>query len=313
MGNDANPPAVVWAQGLTKYYNSLAAVDGIDFEVLQGECLGFLGPNGAGKTTTIKMIYGMTPLTAGELRVLGLSIHQNLRQIKRRLGILPQETNLDTELNVLENLEIYANYFDIPRAKARQKAISLLQFLNLEEKINVAVEALSGGMKRRLLLTRALLNDPELLILDEPTTGLDPQARHLIWEKLRELKRQKVTQIVTTHYMEEAAQLCDRVVIMDNGKIITRGAPSQLVEQYVGREVLEIRVPENQRHTLISKLSPKVDTYESHNDLLFFFAPNAEEILQWVRSQNFDVEYAVYRRSTLEDVFLKLTGRKLRE
>lgn len=240
--------AVVSARGLTKYYNSLAAVDGIDFDIFQGECFGFLGPNGAGKTTTIKMIYGMAPLTGGQLRVLGFDIEQNPREAKRRVGILPQEINLDWELNVLENLEIYANYFDIPRLTARKKAMELLRFLNLEEKINVTVEALSGGMKKRLLLARALLNDPELLILDEPTTGLDPQARHLIWEKLRELKKRNVTQILTTHYMEEAAQLCDRVVIMDRGKIIAQGEPAQL---------------------------------SGH--------------------------------STLEDVFLKLTGRKLRE
>jgi len=240
--------AVVSARGLTKYYNNLVAVDRIDFDIFQGECFGFLGPNGAGKTTTIKMIYGMAPLTGGQLRVLGFDIEQNPREAKRRLGILPQEINLDWELNVLENLEIYANYFDIPRTTARKKAMALLEFLNLEGKINVTVEALSGGMKKRLLLARALLNDPELLILDEPTTGLDPQARHLIWEKLRELKKRKVTQILTTHYMEEASQLCDRVVIMDKGKIIAQGSPREL---------------------------------SGH--------------------------------STLEDVFLKLTGRKLRE
>jgi lipooligosaccharide transport system ATP-binding protein len=224
---------------------------------------------------------------------------------------MPQENNLDTSLSVLENLEIYANYFNIPISAAREKAAKLLCFLDLEDKITSEVDELSGGMKRRLLLARALLNDPELLILDEPTTGLDPQARHLIWQKLRDLKSQKVTQILTTNYMEEAAQLCDRVLIMNRGKIIASGSPKTLIREYLSKEVLEIRVPENEKEALIRQLAPLSEDYERHNDLLLFYAQNAEKLFESVDVKSFEIEYVLYRRSTLEDVFLKLTGRRL--
>ncbi len=308
----SNTPAV-WAKGLVKEYDKFLAVDNIDFEVKSGECLGFLGPNGAGKTTTIRMIYGMTPPTKGNLKVLGLEVSKNYRLIRKQLGILPQENNLDTELNVLENLEIYGNYFSIPRITIRQKANELLSFLNLKEKIDAHIDTLSGGMKRRLLLARALLNSPKLLILDEPTTGLDPQARHLIWERLRWLKSQGITEILTTQYMEEASQLCDRVIILDLGKIITQGEPQELVNRYISREVLEVRTSSQWKEKIISLLKNRVDSFESHNDVLLFYTPDAENLYQFLISQKIEVQYALYRHSTLEDVFLKLTGRRLRE
>lgn len=307
-----NIPAV-WAKGLVKKFNGLLAVNNIDFEVKQGECLGFLGPNGAGKTTTIKMVYGMTPPTQGNLKVLGMEISKNYRLIRKHLGVLPQENNLDVELNVLENLEVYGNYFGIPKTIIRQKAQELLSFLNLEEKINTPIDALSGGMKRRLLLARSLLNDPKLLVLDEPTTGLDPQARHLIWEKLRHLKTAKISQILTTHYMEEATQLCDRVIIMDQGRIIAQGEPQKLVNKHVSREVLELRISPHLKKKAISLLKTHTESIESHNDLLFFYTSDAENLYQLLLTEKIKVENALYRHSTLEDVFLKLTGRRLRE
>jgi len=224
--------AVVHAQQLTKKYGDLLAVDRIDFEIRFGECFGLLGPNGAGKTTTTKMIYGMLPLTSGCLQVLGADIQKEMRSIKVKIGVVPEETNLDFDLNVLENLEIYANYFNIPRREAQNKARQLLSFLDMDKKIFSGVEELSNGMKQRLLLARALMNDPLLLILDEPTTGLDPQVRNLIWHKLRILKENGVTQILTTHYMEEAAQLCDRLIIMHQGKILDMGSPQELITKH---------------------------------------------------------------------------------
>lgn len=304
---------IVRARDLVKNFNGFPAVDVIDFEVYEGECLGFLGPNGAGKTTTIKMIYGMVPLTSGELKVLDMEVSKDFRAIKRRIGVLPQENNLDTELTVLENLQIYGNYFNIPRKAIQEKVQELLSFLNLQEKIHSPIDQLSGGMKRRLLLARSLLNDPELLILDEPTTGLDPQARHLIWEKLRHLKTEKVTQILTTHYMEEATQICDRVVIMNRGKIIAEGEPHSLVKQFVSREVLELRVGPKWKSEVLSLLGDKAESFESHDDLLLFYTADAESLYKMLATQEFQVDYALYRQSTLEDVFLKLTGRRLRE
>lgn len=304
---------IVIAEKLIKRFDGFTAVDAIDFTIRKGEIFGFLGPNGAGKTTTIKMIYGMSPPTGGSLSVLGLDVRRNIREIKQRIGVVPQETNLDTELSVIENLEVYANYFGIPRKDARNISLELLEFLHLEERANMMVDFLSGGMKRRLLLARALLNNPELLILDEPTTGLDPQARHIIWSKLRSLKEQGVTLIVTTHYMEEASQLADRLVIMDEGTIIAEGSPAELIERHVSREALEIEVRPDLIKTLIELLIPRIKSYEKQDDVFVFFAESADELLKAVEQAGIEVEYVLLRRSTLEDVFLKLTGRRLRD
>jgi len=309
----ASSEHAIYAENLTKVYNGIKAVDGISFAIARGERFSFLGPNGAGKTTTIKMIYGMSPPTSGYLNVLGLDVHSNIRKIKSCIGVVPQETNLDTELSVLENLLVYSNYFGIPKPQARKKADELLEFIHLEERANTMVDTLSGGMKRRLLLARALLNNPELLILDEPTTGLDPQARHLIWDRLRELSEQNVTLLLTTHYMEEAAKLSERLVIMDEGKIVTEGMPDKLIEEHVSREALEIRVPPEQERKLLDVLTPKSESHESQDDTLVFFSKSADELLKEVKSAGLDIDYVLMRRSTLEDVFLKLTGRRLRD
>ena len=304
---------VVVAENLTKVFDGLTAVKGISFTVERGESVGFLGPNGAGKTTTIRMLYGMSPPTGGSLSVLGLDVRKDIRDIKRRIGVVPQETNLDTDLSVRENLEVYANYFGIPKKVAGERLHELLAFMQLEERSNTMVDTLSGGMKRRLLLARALLNNPELLILDEPTTGLDPQARHLIWDRLKSLQEQNVTLVLTTHYMDEASQLCDRIIIMDEGSIIAEGNPLALIETHVASEALEIRVAEGQREALQELLAPKSEYFEVQHDTYVFFALAADELMQAVKDAGFEIEYALRRRSTLEDVFLKLTGRRLRD
>ncbi len=304
---------VVSADNLTKQYNSLTAVNNISFQIKRGERFGFLGPNGAGKTTTIKMLYGMSPLTAGTLEVIGLDVLTQVREIKKRIGVVPQETNLDTELSVIDNLLVYANYFGIPRNIARKRAEELLDFIHLEKRADTMVDALSGGMKRRLLLARALINNPELLILDEPTTGLDPQARHLIWDRLISLREQGVTVVITTHYMDEASTLCDLLVIMDEGKIIAEGSPAELIARYISQEALEIRVIPDQIQKAIDILSPKSESYEAQDETLLFFAPSADKLLKIAEEAKLKIEYMLVRRATLEDVFLKLTGRRLRD
>ncbi len=304
---------VVIAEHLTKQYDGLTAVNDISFQIKRGERFGFLGPNGAGKTTTIKMLYGMSPPTSGKLSVLGLDVRKQVREIKKRIGVVPQETNLDTELSVLDNLLVYANYFGIPKNAARKRAEELLDFIHLEERANTMVDALSGGMKRRLLLARALINNPELLILDEPTTGLDPQARHLIWDRLMSLREQGVTIIITTHYMDEASTLCNILVIMDEGKIITEGSPAELIARYTSQEALEIRVIPDQTQKALDILIPKSKSYEAQDETLVFFAPSADELLKTAEEAKLKIEYVLVRRTTLEDVFLKLTGRRLRD
>ncbi|MDP2211247.1 MAG: ABC transporter ATP-binding protein [Candidatus Aquicultor sp.] len=313
MESNTGREKVVVAQDLTKVFDGLTAVKGISFTVERGERVGFLGPNGAGKTTTIRMLYGMSPPTTGSLSVLGLDVRDDIRDIKRRIGVVPQETNLDTDLSVRENLEVYANYFGIPKKPASERIHELLAFMQLEERADTMVDTLSGGMKRRLLLARALLNNPELLILDEPTTGLDPQARHLIWDRLKSLQEQNVTLILTTHYMDEASRLCDRIIIMDEGSIIAEGIPLDLIETHVSSEALEIRVAEGQREALQELLVPKSEYFETQQDTYVFFARAADELMQAVKDAGFEIEYALLRRSTLEDVFLKLTGRRLRD
>jgi lipooligosaccharide transport system ATP-binding protein len=307
-------PAAVVARSLRKSYDERVAVDGIDFEVEPGTCFGFLGPNGAGKTTTMKMIYGLATVGGGELRVLGLDARTERRAIKSRLGVVPQETNLDGELTVLENLLVQASYFGIDSETAETRARELLDFTQLGDRRDDRVQSLSGGMKRRLLVARALIGEPELVVLDEPTTGLDPQARLAVWRSLESLKRRGVTLLLTTHYMEEAARLCDRLVIMDEGRIVAEGDPGALVIEHVGREVLELKVSDEcDAEELVASLDGRLEGHEFTEDALMLYAPDAEELLETIDQERYPTESALVRRATLEDVFLRLTGRSLRE
>ncbi|HLE88860.1 MAG TPA: ABC transporter ATP-binding protein, partial [Candidatus Limnocylindria bacterium] len=274
---------------------------------------GFLGPNGAGKTSTMKMIACSSPVTDGDLSVIGMDPRTQSAQIKARLGVVPQTDNLDAELTVLENLLMYARYFDIPMSVARPRAADLLEFMQLSERAKEQVEPLSGGMKRRLTIARALINEPELLILDEPTTGLDPQARHLLWERLYRLKQRGATLIITTHYMDEAEQLCDRLVVMDKAKIVAEGSPRELIERYSTREVLELRVPEGVRAGLIERLDGLAERIEELPDRYLLYVADGEQALEQVTAREIPTESALVRRATLEDVFLRLTGRSLVE
>ncbi|TCJ17382.1 ATP-binding cassette domain-containing protein [Rubrobacter taiwanensis] len=321
-GRGANPPAAragtltpvsLKARGLRKAYGEFEAVKGIDFEVYRGECFGFLGPNGAGKTTTMKMIYGVVIPGGGELSVVGRDVRRDIREIKRRIGVVPQENNLDEELTVRENLLVYGRYFDLPRKLIRRRVEELLEFVQLSEKSGERVEHLSGGMKRRLLIARALVNAPELVVLDEPTTGLDPQARHLVWEKLRQLRNGGTTLILTTHYMDEAAQLCDRLVIMDNGNIIREGAPQRLIEENTSPEVLEFRPRPDRLEDLQRLLETEAEHVERSADLLLAYTHDSDALMQAVRRSGIEIENTLYRRASLEDVFLRLTGRRLIE
>jgi len=314
-----NEIPIVEASALCKSYGKIAAVDGITFTVHPGECFGFLGPNGAGKTTTMKMIYCVFPPTSGQLQVFGIDVRQRPRKIKARLGVVTQDNTLDSALTVRENLMIFARYFDLSWDIARRRADELLDFVSLTDRANDKVEYLSGGMRRRLMVARALVPQPELLILDEPTTGLDPQARHLAWEKLRQLKRTGVTQILTTHYMEEAAELCDRIVIMDQGRIVAEGPPADLVQRHVGREVVELRgfeVDGQARQTVRQVLDAAgglADAHEVYGDLILLYTSDGTTLLHRIRDHNINIESATLRHATLEDVFLRLTGRLLRE
>jgi lipooligosaccharide transport system ATP-binding protein len=302
----------VVARGLAKRFGAVEAVRGIDFHVAERECFGFLGPNGAGKTTTMKMIACAAPPSDGELAVLGLPVSRG-REIKARLGVVPQENNLDQEVSVLENLLIYARYFDIPRRRSRPRAEELLTFVALDDKRDWPIPRLSGGMMRRLLIARALMNDPEVLVLDEPTTGLDPQARHLVWEKLRSLKRQGATLLLTTHYMEEAAQLCDRLVIMHEGRILVEGAPRQLVVEHSSPQVVEVLEPEPELVADLESLEGAADRMERLADRWLFYTRDGEALLAKVRGVVSDPGSVWLRGGTLEDVFLRLTGRGLLE
>jgi lipooligosaccharide transport system ATP-binding protein len=305
---------VVDARGLRKRYGATEVVCGVDFQVGARECFGLLGPNGAGKTTTIRMITCFSPMTAGHLAVLGMPvIAANHAAIKARLGVAPQEENLDPDLSVEMNLLVYASYFGIPRVEARGRARELLAFAELGEKAGARIDVLSGGMKRRLVLARALINRPELLVLDEPTTGLDPQARHLVWERLRALKRRGVAMLLTTHYMEEAAQLCDRLVVMDRGHIIAEGTPAALIERHVGREVIEVSTGGDPAHrerilALCRPLGGRVEVLGDAVVLHVNGQTDARAALGALAG-----EELVHRRATLEDVFLTLTGRELRD
>jgi lipooligosaccharide transport system ATP-binding protein len=299
---------VIEADRLTKNFGTLTAVDGISFSVSRGDVFGFLGPNGAGKTTTMKMIQCISPRTGGNLTVLGMDTAIHPREIKAELGVLPQETNLDPEFTCRENLLAYARYFDIPAPEARKRADDLLSFVQLQEKRDVPIDKLSGGMKRRLLLARALVNNPKLLILDEPTIGLDPQGRHLIWEKLKALQAAGNTIVLTTHYLEEAERLCNRLVIMDRGKILVEGRPSDLISRYVGNDIVEAEhTPE-----VIACLEEMGARFEVFGDMVQVLTDQPREVAKRL-FETCNPGHVFARRASLEDVFLKLTGRVLRD
>ena len=304
--------ALIHARGLTKRFKDLIAVDAIDFDVERGEAFGFLGPNGAGKTSTMRMIGCVSSASAGTLRVLGMDPAADGPRIRARLGVVPQADTLDLELHVDENLFTYARYFGIPRDVARRRALQLLDFVQLTDRARDDVELLSGGMKRRLTIARALVNEPELLLLDEPTTGLDPQARHLVWDRLYRLKQQGVTIVLTTHYMDEAEQLCDRLVVMDKAKIVALGSPRSLIDQYSTREVLELRFPIDAQPPL-EKLDGLAGRVEALPDRVLLYTNDGEAAADAVHSRGLQPESILVRRSTLEDVFLHLTGRSLVE
>jgi lipooligosaccharide transport system ATP-binding protein len=302
-------PAVVEARGLRKDYGELKAVDGIDFTIEQGECFGFLGPNGAGKSTTMRMIFCASPITSGGLKVLGLDVTKEPREIKRQIGVAPQENNLDPDFTVKRNLLVYARYFGIDKQTAARRAEDLLGFMQLTEKAEEPVDDLSGGMKRRLIIARALLNEPRILILDEPTTGLDPQARHLIWERVRELKARGVTVIITTHYMDEAERLCDRLVIMDKGQIMVEGKPRVLIDQFMEGAIVEVESVSREVEEYIVRSGHR---YEAQLDRLLVYTDDGEGLVTEL-NRRFRIPGVYLRRPTLEDVFLKLTGRRLVE
>jgi len=302
---------MVEAHGLTKRFGDFVAVDSVDFTIAKGESFGFLGPNGAGKTSTMRMISCISPLSGGTLRVLGKDPTHDGPSIRARMGLVPQEDSLDLELTVLDNLMIYGRYFDMPRKVIRERAEQLLEFAQLTERAHDRVEPLSGGMKRRLTIARALISDPDLLILDEPTTGLDPQARHLLWDRLYRLKLQGVTLVITTHYMDEAEQLCDRLVVMDKGRFAAEGSPRELIEQHSTKEVVELRFLPGEHESMALDLADLADRYEVLPDRVLLYTDDGDAALSQVHAKGFTPQSALVRRSTLEDVFLRLTGRTL--
>jgi lipooligosaccharide transport system ATP-binding protein len=308
---------MVRARGLTKRFGSFTAVDGIDFELHRGEAFGFLGPNGAGKSSTMRMIGCVSPPSGGELSILGLDPVADGPAIRARLGVVPQEDTLDLELTVRENLMIYGRYFGLPRQVIAERATRLLEFVQLSDRADDEVEPLSGGMKRRLTIARSLINEPEILLLDEPTTGLDPQARHAVWDRLYRLKQQGVTLVLTTHYMDEAEQLCDRLVVMDRGKIAAEGSPRELIERYSTPEVLELRFDPGDHQQAAEKLAELVGTraerIEVLADRILLYTRNGDTALAAVRGLGLEPVTSLVRRSTLEDVFLRLTGRRLED
>jgi lipooligosaccharide transport system ATP-binding protein len=304
---------LIQARGLTKRFGTFTAVDGINFDVHAGEAFGFLGPNGAGKTSTMRMIACASPASSGDLRVLKMNPRTDASRIKARLGVVPQQDNLDMEITVRENLLMYARYFDISRHVAGKRADELLEFVELADRASAQVESLSGGMKRRLTIARALVNEPDLILLDEPTTGLDPQARHVVWDRLYQLKRRGATLLLTTHYMDEAERLCDRLVVMDKAAIVAEGSPRELIAKYSTREVLELRFPDEVPAALDGRLSGIGERVEILPDRVQVYTADGEHALQQVHALGIPLESAVVRRSTLEDVFLRITGRALIE
>jgi lipooligosaccharide transport system ATP-binding protein len=311
-GHDGQP--LVHARGLVKRFGELVAVDGIDFDLQRGEAFGFLGPNGAGKTSTMRMIGCVSPVTEGTLRILDLDPERDGTKIRARLGVVPQQDTLDMELTVRENIVIYGRYFGLPRKQLGARADELLEFVELTERADDRVEPLSGGMKRRLTIARSLVNDPEIMLLDEPTTGLDPQARHVVWDRLYRLKRQGVTLLLTTHYMDEAEQLCDRLVVMDKGKIVAEGSPRELIERYSTREVVELRFDDGSRpEDLTYWTDGLVERVESLPDRVLLYTGDGDAATHGMHERGLTPESVLVRRSTLEDVFLHLTGRSLIE
>jgi lipooligosaccharide transport system ATP-binding protein len=304
---------LIHARALTKRFGGFTAVDGVDFDVAPAESFGFLGPNGAGKTSTMRMIACVSPVTSGTLRVLGLDPAVDGPRIRSRIGVVPQQDTLDMELTVRENLSIYGRYFDLPRSLIRQRVDELLDFVQLADRSGDQVEPLSGGMKRRLTIARSLVNEPDLLLLDEPTTGLDPQARHLLWDRLYRLKQKGVTLVLTTHYMDEAEQLCDRLVVMDKAKIVAEGSPRQLIERYSTREVLEMRFPVGVQGSVDGQLVGLGERVERLPDRVLVYAHDGEAASEQAHARGLRPEMVLVRRSSLEDVFLRLTGRTLVE
>jgi lipooligosaccharide transport system ATP-binding protein len=310
-GRDGEP--LIHARGLVKQFGELRAVDEIDFDLQRGEAFGFLGPNGAGKTSTMRMIGCVSPVTDGTLRVFGLDPAQDGVKIRGRLGVVPQTDTLDMELTVRENIVIYGRYFGLPRRALRERADELLEFVQLTERANDKVEPLSGGMKRRLTIARSLVNDPEVMLLDEPTTGLDPQARHVVWDRLYRLKQSGVTLVLTTHYMDEAEQLCDRLVVMDKGKIVAEGSPPELIRQYSTREVVELRFSNGRPDDFGYWTDGLVSRVEPLPDRVLLYTDDGDAAAHGLHERGLVPESVLVRRSTLEDVFLHLTGRSLIE
>lgn len=304
---------LIRARGLTKTYGDFVAVDGIDFDVAKGESFGFLGPNGAGKSTTMRIIGATSVRTSGTLTILGKDPEQNGPQIRSHLGVVPQQDNLDSELTVSENIFIYGRYFGLSSSFINKKIPELLEFAQLEEKKDTKVEALSGGMKRRLTIARSLVSEPDILMLDEPTTGLDPQARHILWDRLFRLKEQGVTLLITTHYMDEAEQLCDRLIVMDKGKIMAEDSPAQLIKTYSTKEVLEVRFGSDRNQEMVDVLRPLADRIEVLPDRILLYAEDGEQLLEQIAAKGIHPNTSLVRRSSLEDVFLRLTGRSLVE
>jgi lipooligosaccharide transport system ATP-binding protein len=305
---------LIYARGLVKRFGSFTAVDGIDFDLTRGEAFGFLGPNGAGKSSTMRMIGCVSPPTAGELSILAMDPVTQGREIRARLGVVPQEDTLDVELTVRENLLVYGRYFGLPRDVIRERTAQLLEFVQLSDRAEDQVEPLSGGMKRRLTIARSLINEPDILLLDEPTTGLDPQARHVVWDRLFRLKQRGVTLVLTTHYMDEAEQLCDRLVVMDGGKIAASGSPRALIGQYSTPEVLELRFdPSNHQQAAEKVAAVPTERLEVLADRILMYVTDGEATLAAVHGLGLEPITSLVRRSTLEDVFLRLTGRQLGE
>jgi len=310
----SEPEILIRAHDLTKRFGDFVAVDGISFELRRGEAFGFLGPNGAGKSSTMRMIGCVSPPSGGELTILGMDPVADGPAIRARLGVVPQEDTLDVELTVRENLLVYGRYFGLPRAVIAERTSSLLDFVQLAERAGDQVEPLSGGMKRRLTIARSLINDPEILLLDEPTTGLDPQARHVVWDRLFRLKQQGVTLVLTTHYMDEAEQLCDRLVVMDRGRIAAEGSPRDLIERYSTREVLELRFAVSDHELAADKVAQiPADRTEVLADRILLYVDNGDAAMAAVRGVGLEPITSLVRRSTLEDVFLRLTGRRLED
>ena len=300
---------IIEAKGLCKRFGGFTAVDDIDFQVRAGECFGLLGPNGAGKTSAIRMVYGFSPVSEGAMLVFGMDIRTQWREIRSRIGVCQQENTLDPDLTVIENLQVFASYFRIPRKEARRRTAELLDFFALEKKSGAKVSELSGGLARRLTLARALINTPELIILDEPTTGLDPQSRHLLWDRLQSLRARGTTLVLTTHYMEEAAHLCDRLVIMDHGRILVQGTPQALIREHAGESIIEVEEADEEMMRFLRRQSIPHEIVDQRVLIYNGGSPSLEETIR----NDYCVSRCTFRKATLEDVFLRLTGRELRE